>query len=101
MKRLSTVLAGILVVAAIDAADAQQRPCLSRNEQIAAVTGGQAIPLSRAIRSLRLPAGAEVVHARLCREAEGLAYRLTALAKDGKVTRMIVDARSGALLKRR
>jgi uncharacterized membrane protein YkoI len=94
------VLAGILVLAAIGRADAQ-RPCLSRNEQIAAVAGGYAIPLGRAIRTLRLPAGTEVVNARLCREPGGLAYVLTALARDGKVTRVTIDARTGALMGRR
>jgi hypothetical protein len=94
------VLAGFLVLAAIGPADAQ-RPCLSRNEQIAAVAGGHAIALGRTIRSLRLPAGTDVVNARLCREPGGLVYVLTALARDGKVTRVTVDARTGALIGRR
>ena len=39
----------------------------------------------------------EVVGAKLCQRPQGLVYLLTLLARDGKVTRVAVDASSGRL----
>jgi uncharacterized membrane protein YkoI len=39
-----------------------------------------------------------VVRARLCESQNGLVYMLTVLARDGKVTRVTVDATSGSVL---
>jgi uncharacterized membrane protein YkoI len=81
------------------------RACLSKAEQRAAISNGQAVTLATAIRSVRGSVrgrGArEVVRARLCREADGLVYVLTVLARDGKVTQMAVDATSGKVVEAR
>jgi uncharacterized membrane protein YkoI len=81
---------------------AAERNCLSKAEQRAAISNGQAVTLASAIRSIRGSVrgrGArEVVKARLCREPDGLVYVLTVLARDGKVTHMTVDASSGKVV---
>jgi uncharacterized membrane protein YkoI len=86
-------------------AGATERSCLSKAEQRAAISNGQAVTLATAIRSVRGSVrgrGArEVVRARLCREADGLVYVLTVLARDGKVTQMAVDATSGKVVEAR
>jgi uncharacterized membrane protein YkoI len=78
---------------------ADRQACLTRDEQQAAVAGGQAVPLADAIKAVRgRGRGRQVVQAQLCREAKGLVYVLTVLARDGKVTHARVEALSGGLL---
>jgi uncharacterized membrane protein YkoI len=76
--------------------------CLSKTEQRAALSSGQAVTLATAIRSargsVRGRGSREVVKARLCREQNGLVYRLTLLTRDGKVTHTAVDATSGKVV---
>jgi uncharacterized membrane protein YkoI len=84
---------------------AAELSCLSKAEQRAAISNGQAVTLATAIRSVRGSVrgrGArEVVRARLCRQADGLVYVLTVLARDGKVTHTTVDATSGKVVEAR
>jgi len=78
---------------------ADPQACLTRAEQQAAVAGGQAVPLGDAIRAVRgRVRGRQVVRAQLCREAKGLVYVLTVLARDGRVTHARVEALSGGLM---
>jgi uncharacterized membrane protein YkoI len=96
-------IAVVLVAAALPAhAEEQARVCLSKSEQRAAISSGQAVTLAQAIRSARgsiQGRGArEVVNAKLCREEKGLVYLLTVLSRDGKVTHMTVDATSGKVV---
>ena len=91
----------ILSAPAMSAPD-DKRVCLSRAEQKAALSNGQAVTLETAIRSARGSVrgrrAKEVVKARLCREEKGLVYVLTLLARDGKVSRTTVDATSGKVV---
>jgi uncharacterized membrane protein YkoI len=84
------------------ASDGQYRACLSKAEQAAAISHGQAVTLAAAIRSargsVRGRGAREVVRARLCREEKGLVYLLTLLSRDGKVTHATVDATSGKVV---
>ena len=111
MNRTLTTLAlpaAALLVAILapgSAAADEARACLSKSEQRAAIANGQAVPLATAIgsvRSVRISARSrgtrEVVKASLCREAKGLVYVLTVLARDGKVTHTTVDATSGKVV---
>ena len=100
---LAAALAGI--AAPERAAADEQLACLSKSEQRAAISNGQAVPLATAIRSVRsVRASAhsrgsrEVIKARLCREPKGLVYVLTVLSRDGKVTHTSVDATSGKVV---
>ena len=80
----------------------EQRACLTKTEQRAAISHGQTVTLAAAIRSargsVRGRGAREVVNARLCRENNALVYMLTVLARDGKVTHTAVDATSGKVV---
>lgn len=102
MMRLAAIVV-VLVAAARPAHAADEaQVCLSKSEQRAAISTGQAVTLAQAIRSahgsVRGHGSREVVNAKLCREEKGLVYLLTVLSRDGKVTRMTVDATSGKVV---
>ena len=89
----------LLSLAASPLAAADQHVCLTRAEQQAAVSGGQAVPLAAAIKAARAHSRArQVVRAQLCRDAKGLVYVLTVLARDGRVTHARVEAANGGLI---
>lgn len=78
------------------AAERSHGACLDKAEQRAAVASHRAIPLARAIRSVRAHGRrAEVVRADLCERGGRLVYVLTLLPRSGKVTRAVIDAGSG------
>jgi uncharacterized membrane protein YkoI len=100
---LAAVVAGIFVPE--QATADEQLACLSKSDQRAAISNGQAVPLATAMHSVRSVRTAkrsrgsrEVIKARLCREAKGLVYVLTVLSGDGKVTHTSVDATSGKVV---
>jgi uncharacterized membrane protein YkoI len=99
---LATATVLMVLAAPAQAASAEHRTCLSRVEQRAALSKGQAVTLEAAIRSARASVHGrgtrEVVRARLCREDQGLVYLLTLLTRDGKVTHTAVDATSGKVV---
>ena len=99
----AVALIGCLTAWVIPASAAEEaRVCLSKSEQRAAISSGQAVTLAQAIRSargsVRGHGAREVLNAKLCREEKGLVYLLTVLARDGKVTHMTVDATSGKVV---
>ena len=101
--RVLTVMATLTaLLAAAPAAAEEDRACLSKAEQKAALSTGQTVTLAAAIRSargsVRGRGAREVVKARLCREEKGLVYLLTLLTRDGKVTHTAVDATSGKVV---
>ena len=57
-----------------------------------------AVPLAAAGESVRARVPGEMVRARLCQEPDRLIYLLTVLPRDGKVRRVIVDAKNGAVV---
>jgi len=72
--------------------------CLSEAQQRQAVSSGKAVTLAAAIRASKRRAPGEVVRAQLCRQGDGsFVYVLTVLARNGKVSRALVDATDGAL----
>jgi uncharacterized membrane protein YkoI len=78
---------------------AQEQPrCLTRAEQRAAIAAGEAISLATARQMLRQRMSGELVRARLCHESGRLIYRLTVLARDGKVRQVAVDATNGTVI---
>ncbi len=73
--------------------------CLTQTEQREAIASRQAIPLSAAVKALRERGRhGEVVRASLCRRDNGLVYELTLLARNGKVTRAVINAGNGELI---
>jgi hypothetical protein len=71
--------------------------CLNPKERHALVESGSVIRLAAAMHAVRNIAPGTLLRARLCRRPEGLAYVLTLLAHDGKVTHVAVDAVKGTL----
>jgi len=77
---------------------AEPYPCLNQWERRALVESGSVQRLVAILFSVRTHAPGMLVRARLCRRPEGLAYVLTVLAYDGKVTKVIIDAVKGTLI---
>jgi uncharacterized membrane protein YkoI len=87
----------VALVATVDLAQAAERRCLSKEQARAAVASGKAVRLEVALKAVKRR-GNEVVGIHLCEGSRGLVYRLTVLARDGKVSRVTVDATSGSVL---
>ena len=85
-----------LAVFAADPAEAEDPRCLNKEQQRAAIASGKAVRLGVALKAVKRRG--EVVRARLCEGGKGLVYMLTVLARDGRVTRVTVDATSGSVL---
>jgi uncharacterized membrane protein YkoI len=100
--RLTLVLLFGLLAGPAFAADPPELGCLSKAEQRAALASHRAISLAKAIKAAgKHGRRGEVLRARLCHRGEGLIYELTLLARNGKVTRVTVDAVNGELIKGR
>jgi uncharacterized membrane protein YkoI len=94
-------LVSALLLAAVPAGESRAADpiqCLAADQVRAAVAAHQAVPLGRAMHHAKSRFGGEIVRAQLCRRPNGLVYVLTVLARDGKVTRAIIDAASGKML---
>jgi uncharacterized membrane protein YkoI len=77
-------------------AEAEQA-CLNQKERRAETESGKLIRLSTAMHTVRRRMPGTVVRALLCHGHDGLVYVLTVLARDGKVSRIAVDAMKGTL----
>jgi uncharacterized membrane protein YkoI len=75
-----------------------QHSCLNQKERRALVESGTVLHLAAAIQAVRSHIPGTLVRARLCHHGESFAYVLTVLARDGKVTRVVVDAVKGTLV---
>ncbi|MGE0062540.1 MAG: PepSY domain-containing protein [Xanthobacteraceae bacterium] len=99
--------AGTIVLGPLEAAAADRSPraCLGKAEQRAAVAARRALPLGQVRNNLNLGnrkgVRGDVISARLCTGQHGLVYVLTVLARNGKVSRVTVDAATGAVLRGR
>ena len=89
---LTLAAAGLLAAPALGA---DPERCLSPQERRMMIASKEAIPLGRAVRTVRARLGGEVVRARLCESEPGLVYRLTVLMRNGKVRRATVNATNG------
>lgn len=89
--------AGLLLSLVVPAAAAQGGRCLNPEERRAKIAARAVIPLAKAIRAAKV-ARREVVRAGLCEQEGRLVYVLTVLRRDGKVTRVRVDAGNGTVL---
>jgi uncharacterized membrane protein YkoI len=85
-----------MAMPAVSAEAAEDVRCLNKEQQRLAIASGRAVRLGVALKAVKRPG--EVVRARLCEGNKGLVYMLTVLARDGKVTRVTVDATSGSIL---
>jgi uncharacterized membrane protein YkoI len=96
LTRFSTLIVLPLLFAPSARAD-ETLSCLGKDQRQSVVGTGQVIPLATALAKLPGRAG-EVVRARLCQGPKGYVYLLTLLARDGKVSRLTVDAKNGVVL---
>ena len=72
---------------------------LAREEQRDMLARREVIPLADAIRAARPQDIGDVLRAQLCRGPQGrLAYVLTLLPRNGKVTRVLIDASNGNVI---
>jgi uncharacterized membrane protein YkoI len=97
-KSLLLMTLALLAKLSLPAAAQEQPRCLTRAEQRTAIAAGEAIPLATARQMLHQRMNGELVRARLCRESGRLIYRLTVLARDGKVRQVTVDATNGTVI---
>ena len=99
MSVLRSLTAFVFVAAALAPAAAEERAlCLTREQQRAEIAKGHAVPLGQILRGLRRRLPGDVVRARICQEPGRLVYRVTVLARDGKVHRAILDATNGMIV---
>ena len=100
MRFANALLLGVALGAAVPclAAAADRKACLSPEERRAVIAAHKAVPLARAMHVVKARIAGDVVKARLCEQERGLVYVLTVLARDGKVTRVSVDAASGTVV---
>lgn len=96
MKRYRKIIAGALAgfLALAVTGETAWAACLNQNQARQAVASGQARPLGAVSRSV----GGEIVRADLCERGGRLVYVLSVLS-GGKVTKRVVDARSGRALR--
>lgn len=97
LRHIAFLLLIATVPADVQSARAANR-CLSKEQQHAVIASGKAVRLEVALQTAKRKLGGEVVRARLCERDKGLAYLLTLLGHDGKVTRVAIDAVSGAMV---
>jgi len=76
---------------------ARAQGCLSQGEARSAVASGQAAPLSAFVGGLR--SSGDVVSSQLCDRGGRLVYVVNVVNGNGQVSRVTIDARSGAKLK--
>ncbi len=99
--KLALVALALALVGPLSVVPAEAEPrmrCLTRDQQRTAITERRAVPLAAVRKSVRARVPGEMVRARLCQEPERLIYLLTVLPRDGKVRRVIVDAKNGAVV---
>jgi uncharacterized membrane protein YkoI len=97
----SPALAGPEETLRVVASGRGSQTCLSDSELRDEIAAKRAIPQASALRAARSAVSAEPVRARLCRRDGALVYVITALAKDGKVTRITLDAETGRVIGQR
>jgi len=99
--KLALVALLLVVIGPLSVVPAGAEPrtrCLTRDQQRTAIAERRAVPLAAVRKSVRARVPGEMVRARLCQEPERLIYLLTVLPRDGKVRRVIVDAKNGAVV---
>lgn len=99
--KLAPLALALTVLGWLSVVPAEAEPrlrCLTRDQQRAAIAERRAVALAAVRRSVRARVPGELVRARLCQEPERLIYLLTVLPRDGRVRRVIVDAKNGAVI---
>lgn len=90
----SVFLASLLLLAHPAAAGAQGQ-CLSDAEARTEVQSNKLVSIQHAISAAREKAKGELISAHLCRLPAGFVYRISILERDGRVSRLLVNATNG------
>jgi hypothetical protein len=98
MFRDCRFLVAVVVVLAVGAGSASAAECLQTPQARIMVQSGQIISTLKAVRAATAAVGGEPIDGRLCAAGGGYRYVVTILGSDGRVMRVYVDARSGAVL---
>jgi uncharacterized membrane protein YkoI len=93
MPALRWMLAPVVFLAL--GASAASADCLSMREARALVQAGEIMPMTGVLRGARDVGKGEMIDGRLCRGKNGLQYVVTFLGPDGRVRRVMLDARTG------
>jgi uncharacterized membrane protein YkoI len=98
MRRLIVlaILGGLTVAHAANGEGAYSpQACLSQAETRHAVSQKAVVAPAVAIRAAARAVGGRVLRASLCRLEDRLAYQITTLHRDGRISRVTVDGASG------
>jgi uncharacterized membrane protein YkoI len=71
--------------------------CVPMRDARAMVKSGKIVPMGEALRAARGAARGDMIDGRLCHGGGGLQYVVTFLGPEGRVRRVTIDARSGAV----
>ncbi|MGL4812833.1 MAG: hypothetical protein ACRCXM_13750 [Beijerinckiaceae bacterium] len=95
-------LAGALFMVCVGAPARAETDCLTSDETQDAISQRIAITPNAALKAARfhLPQG-EALRARLCHHNDSLAYWVTVLGRNGKVTRVLIKALDGTMIEMR
>jgi uncharacterized membrane protein YkoI len=85
------------LVLAVLAATPSAAACLSDRDARRVIAEGSVISVRKALDD-NVPAGSELLSARLCEGKTGLVYRIAVIDAMGRVTRLLVDAATGDVL---
>lgn len=96
--RRSLVFAAIAAIALPGAALAHQRREGDHDDAREAVARGEALPLSEILRIVRRVEPGEVIEVELERDDGRLEYEIEVLTQSGRVRKVTLDARTGAIL---
>ncbi|MGE0564702.1 MAG: hypothetical protein AB7O50_09330 [Pseudolabrys sp.] len=93
------LIAGLALLAPGQAAAADRGVdgCLAKEERRVARASGRALRLSEVRTKLNIRRS-DIINVRLCESPAGLVYLLTLLPRNGKVSRVTVEAATGAVV---
>lgn len=80
----------------VDVRSAQAQTCLGQQQTRQAIDAGLAKHLAEIKQDVRRYSRGDVIKAQLCQSVNRYIYKLTILSRSGRVTRLQVDARTGA-----
>ena len=98
MVRVCRFLVAAVAVLAVDVGGARAADCLQTPQTRTMVQAGQVISTLKAVRAATAVVTGEPIDGRLCAAGSSYRYVVTILGPDGRVMRVSVDARSGAVL---
>jgi uncharacterized membrane protein YkoI len=100
MRSLTMAAAALALAAGLTPARANAA-CFTAEETREQVQRHGLVPLNDVVRSARGGSQTDLISARLCETAGNLVYMIAMLGRDGKLSRLTVDARSGDVINHR